>query len=132
TRAKDGLFLSDSEGRANDNLFKYPSRFIFDAGLENLELVKPLPDDLARQSREIIAYDKERLRNMRTLLAQGDRVRHPVFSEGTIQLVNTAASCYTVKFDSIATARSIQFAARLERVQETPDTESSKSRPSPS
>lgn len=131
TRAKDGLFLSDSEGRANDNLFKYPSRFIFDAGLENLEPVKPLPDDLARQSREIIAYDEERLRNMRTLLAQGDRVRHPVFGEGTIQLVNTAASCYTIKFDSIATARSIQFAARLERVQEAPDTEAAKAVPPP-
>ena len=131
TRAKDGLFLSDSEGRANDNLFKYPSRFIFDAGLENLELVKPLPDDLAKQSREIIAYDEERLKKMRTMLSVGDRVRHPVFGEGTVLLVNTAASCYTIKFDSIATARSIQFAARLERVQESPDTESSKSQPAP-
>lgn len=126
TRAKDGLFLSDSEGRANDNLFKYPSRFIFDAGLENMELVKPLPDDLAKQSREIIACDEERLKKMRTLLAAGDRVRHPVFGEGTVLLVNTAASCYTIKFDSIATSRSIQFAARLERVQEPPDTETAK------
>ncbi|MBQ7165988.1 MAG: UvrD-helicase domain-containing protein [Treponema sp.] len=118
TRAKDALFLSDSEGRANDNLFKYPSRFIFDAGLENLELVKPLPDDLSKQARAVISYDEERLKNIRTLLAAGDRVRHPVFGEGTIQLVNAAASCYTIKFDSIATARSIQFTAKLERVQE--------------
>lgn len=116
TRAKDALFLSDSEGRANDNLFKYPSRFIFDARLENLELVKPLPDDLSKQARAVISYDEERLKSIRTLLAAGDRVRHPVFGEGTIQLVNAAASCYTIKFDSIATARSIQFAAKLERV----------------
>ncbi|MBQ3799093.1 MAG: ATP-binding domain-containing protein, partial [Treponema sp.] len=116
TRAKDALFLSDSEGRANDNLFKYPSRFIFDAGLENLELVNPRPDDLSKQARAVISYDEERLKNIRTLLAAGDRVRHPVFGEGTIQLVNAAASCYTVKFDNIATARSIQFAAKLERV----------------
>lgn len=115
TRAKDGLFLSDSEGRANDNLFKYPSRFIFDAGLENLDLVKPLPDDLTKQARAVISYDEDRLKNIRTLLAAGDRVRHPVFGEGTILLVNMEASCYTVQFDSIETARSIQFAAKLEK-----------------
>ncbi len=115
TRAKDGLFLSDSEGRANDNLFKYPSRFIFDAGLENLDLVKSLPDDLTKQARAVISYDEDRLKNIRTLLAAGDRVRHPVFGEGTILLVNMEASCYTVQFDSIATARSIQFAAKLEK-----------------
>ncbi|MCR5622492.1 MAG: UvrD-helicase domain-containing protein [Treponema sp.] len=118
TRAKDGLFLSDSEGRANDNLFKYPSRFIFDTGLENLELARPLPDELAKQARAVISYDEERLKNIRTLLAAGDRVRHPVFGEGTIQLVNLAASCYTIKFDSIETARSIQFAAKLEKIQQ--------------
>ncbi|MBQ9537677.1 MAG: UvrD-helicase domain-containing protein [Treponema sp.] len=116
TRAKDGLFLSDSEGKANDNLFKYPSRFIFDAGLDNLELVKPLSEELARQSREIIEWDENRLQKIRNLLAVGDRVRHPVFGEGTIQLVNMEASCYTVKFDSMATARSIQFAASLEKL----------------
>ncbi len=116
TRAKDALFLSDSEGKANDNIFKYPSRFIFDTGLENLDLVKEIPEELASQSRAIISYDEERLKKMRTLLSTGDRVRHPVFGEGTVLLVNTAASCYTVQFDSIATARSIQFAAKLEKI----------------
>lgn len=116
TRAKDRLFLSDAEGKANDGIFKYPSRFIFDAGLENLELARPLDEDLAEQARRIIACDEARLDAMRSLFAAGDRVRHPVFGEGTIVLVNSTASCYVIQFDGMETQRSIQFAAKLEKV----------------
>lgn len=113
TRAKDMLFLSDSEGKANDGIFKYPSRFIFDAGLENMELVQPLDSALVAQSKAVISYDEERLSAMRTVFAAGERVKHPVFGTGTITLVNTNASCYTIKFDSMETERSIQFTAKL-------------------
>ena len=53
---------------------------------------------------------------MRSLFAAGDRVRHPVFGEGTIVLVNSTASCYVIQFDGMETQRSIQFAAKLEKV----------------
>ncbi|MBO5606427.1 MAG: UvrD-helicase domain-containing protein [Treponema sp.] len=116
TRAKTRLFLSDAEGKANDGIFKYPSRFIFDAGIENLELEKDLDEGLVEQARKIITYDESRLEKMNSLFSAGDRVRHPAFGEGTVTLVNTAAFCYTIKFDSLATERSIQFTARLERI----------------
>ncbi len=33
----------------------------------------------------------------------------------TVVLTNEKASCYTIKFDSLSTERSIQFAAKLEK-----------------
>lgn len=115
TRAKKGLFLSDAEGKANDGIFKYPSRFIFDAGMENLELENKLDDELLSQTKKIITYDETRLKNMRTLFKKGDEIIHPVFGRGKIILVNTKASCYTIKFDGMETERSILFTAKLER-----------------
>lgn len=116
TRAQRRLFLSDAEGKANDGIFKYPSRFIFDAGLENLELERPLDEGLVRQAQKIIACDETRMRAMRSLFAAGDRVRHPVFGDGTVILVNSTASCYTIQFDGMETQRSIQFAAKLQKL----------------
>ena len=116
TRAQRRLFLSDAEGKANDGIFKYPSRFIFDAGLENLELERPLDEGLVQQAQKIIACDEARMRAMRSLFAAGDRVRHPVFGDGTVILVNSTASCYTIQFDGMETQRSIQFAAKLQKL----------------
>ena len=115
TRAKKGLFLSDAEGKANDGIFKYPSRFIFDAGMENLELENKLDDELLSQTKKIITYDETRLKNMKTLFKSGDEILHPVFGRGKIILVNTNASCYTIKFDGMETERSILFTAKLEK-----------------
>ncbi|MBO7637401.1 MAG: UvrD-helicase domain-containing protein, partial [Treponema sp.] len=116
TRAKKGLYLSDSEGKANDGIFKYPSRFIFDAGLENLDVEQELDESLVEQAQKVISYDEKRLANMRSLLSVGDRVRHKTFGDGTITLVNANAFCYMVKFDAIETERSIQFSAKLEKI----------------
>lgn len=115
TRAKNGLFLSDAEGKANDGIFKYPSRFILDAGFQNLELVKELDKNLVEQTQSLIDYDEKRLSQMKNLFSPGDRVVHPVFGAGTVVLTNEKASCYTIKFDSLSTERSIQFAAKLEK-----------------
>ena len=101
TRAQKKLFLSDCEGAANDNLFRYPSRFLFDAELTNFDLVQPLDESLVEQTHKIIAYDEERLAKMRTLFCVGDRVKHPAFGLGTITLINTNAFCYVIKFDSV-------------------------------
>ncbi|MCQ2078574.1 MAG: UvrD-helicase domain-containing protein [archaeon] len=46
TRARDMLYLSDSEGVSNGT-YKYPSRFIFDIGRENLDYVVELDSELA-------------------------------------------------------------------------------------
>lgn len=113
TRAQKRLFLSENEGV---NLGKYPSRFIFDAGEENLEFVSPLPDDLRESALRKIREATERLEILQDLLFVGDRVRHPVFGEGVIVDVNAKDSCYVVQFDSLKTTRNLQFTAKLERL----------------
>lgn len=116
TRAKDRLFISDAEGKANDGIFKYPSRFIFEAAgedMKNFDIEKPLDKGLVEQSQKIIKYDESRLKAAATQFKKGDRVRHKVFGDGTIVLVNDKAFCYTIKFDDLATERSVQFAAPL-------------------
>lgn len=113
TRAQKRLFLSENEGA---HLGKYPSRFLFDAGEENLEFVSPLPDDLRESALRKIREETERLEILEKLLFVGDRVRHPVFGEGVIVDVNAEDSCYVVQFDSLKTARNLQFTAKLERV----------------
>ena len=116
TRAKDRLFISDAEGKANDGIFKYPSRFIVEAAgedMKNYDIEKPLDKSLVEQSQKIIKYDEGRLKAAATQFKKGDRVRHKVFGDGTIVLVNDKAFCYTIKFDDLATERSVQFAAPL-------------------
>jgi DNA helicase-2/ATP-dependent DNA helicase PcrA len=116
TRAKDRLFISDAEGKANDGIFKYPSRFIFEAAgedMKNFDIEKPLDKSLVEQSQKIIKYDEGRLKAAATQFKKGDRVRHKVFGDGTIVLVNDKAFCYAIKFDDLATERSVQFAAPL-------------------
>lgn len=116
TRAKEMLFISDAEGKANDGIFKYPSRFIFDAELENLDFVSPLDDGLYAQARKVIAASTERLDALQTLFSVNDRICHPIFGEGTIVLVNKNASCYTIQFDKMETERNIQFLAHLKKI----------------
>ncbi len=116
TRAKDLLFISDSEGHTNDGLFKYPSRFILDANLENFDLEGKLDTSLLEQTKKLLDYDEKRLESMKTQFAKGDVVMHPAFGKGVISLVNTKAACYTIKFDSLSTERSIQFTAKLTKV----------------
>ncbi len=111
TRAKKRLFLSENEGV---NQGKYPSRFIFDAGEENLEFVSPLPNDLRDSALRKIREDTDRLEILQNLLFVGDRIRHQVFGEGVIVDVKAQDSCYVVQFDSLKTTRNLQFTAKLE------------------
>lgn len=116
TRAQKRLFLSENEDGGNINLSKYPSRFIFDAGEENLEFVRPLPEDLREKALRQIREETEYLELLQNLFLVGDRVRHPVFGEGFVVEVNAKDSCYVVQFDSLKTTRNLQFTAKLERV----------------
>ncbi len=111
TRAMDRLYLSDAEGVANDNLVKYPSRFIFDAGEENIDYVIPLENGLKTGLTQAIAAGEERLRNMTAQFGSGDRVNHPVFGAGSVVAVLEKDACYAVKFDALPTERNIQFSA---------------------
>ncbi|MBP5301078.1 MAG: UvrD-helicase domain-containing protein [Victivallales bacterium] len=117
TRAKERLFLSDAEGVHNDNLCKFPSRFLFDAGEENLDCVQPIPAELLQRTRNYIAADEKRLKAVSELFTPGQRVQHQVFGEGTIRQVNLRDACYEIQFEKLPTPRTIRFGTALTLVE---------------
>ena len=117
TRAMDRLYLSDAEGSNYDGSFRYPSRFLFDAGEENLEYVVPLDpqlkDGALTQIRRTEAEDRA-MPGEASLV--GRRVRHPVFGQGTVVGTDRAGQGYIVQFDTMVTPRTLSAGARLELV----------------
>lgn len=111
TRAIKALYLSDSEGFSNDNVFKLPSRFIFDARRENLTYVRELPASFEGRVNQIASP------NMIQRFQNGDRVVHPVFGCGTIMDVDTKTQSYKIQFDQLKTERNIQFKVPLKHFQ---------------
>ncbi|WP_413733094.1 ATP-dependent helicase [Sodalis sp. RH20] len=117
TRAMDGLYLSDSEGVANDGIFKYPSRFIFDAGSENVAFDVPLDQALMSGGHNVMTADAALPAAGASRFRAGDRVSHGVFGCGTVIAVDGYESAYSIKFDGLPTERSIQFGAPLIRLE---------------
>ena len=109
TRAMDGLFLSDSEGVANDGVFKAPSRFIFDAGRENLKFVRELDPYLETQTKRIISMSEAQTFEV------GDKIEHPVFGLGVIVKLNFSDSTYSILFENMKTDRNILFSAKMKK-----------------
>lgn len=109
TRAEKGLFMSDSEGFNHDNTGKTPSRFLYEAGIENLRFDRPLPEQAPLPQAPPSSKGKPRL-------ASGDMVEHPVFGRGLIMEVDSARETYTVQFDKMPTPRTLRFAAPLDKI----------------
>ena len=110
TRAMDRLYLSDSEGISNDGIFKYPSRFIFDAGKQNLQFVKELDPYLEVHSQSATKLFSGQIFKVK------ERVEHPVFGPGTVTGINMSESSYSILFDNLKTERNIQFRAKLDKI----------------
>jgi len=107
TRAMNRLYLSDSEGLSNDGIFKLPSRFIFDAGKENIHFVKELDPYLEIQTKKVAAATPSDIHR------PGDRIEHPVFGSGLITDIKPNESSYSILFDKLKTVRNILFSAKL-------------------
>ncbi|HEX3078106.1 MAG TPA: 3'-5' exonuclease, partial [Lachnospiraceae bacterium] len=120
TRAENALFLSDSEGVNFDGSFRYPSRFIFNTDKEYVNYLVELEDRLVDESIAYIRINENKIRPAKNgTYVIGDRIIHKVFGIGQIVDVNNALKCYSIKFDSMATNRSISFAIPLERSEES-------------
>ena len=115
TRAMTRLYLTDAEGAANDGIFKYPSRFIFEMGAENLDFAAPLDPRLEEAARAHIALDEAQMALRQAAFTAGDRIIHPIFGPGAILAANPRELCYTIQFDKLKTERTIQFGAPLEK-----------------
>lgn len=106
TRAERGLFLSDSDGFRHDTGAKIPSRFLYEAGPDDMEQERALPELVTS------APPVDRPAG-RAEFASGDMVEHPVFGQGLIIEVDEDAGAYTIQFTKLATARTLRFEAPL-------------------
>lgn len=132
TRAKDKLYLTDSEGyyigsNGNSNE-RFISRFIFDIGKENITYIEKLPINLVLNSKRFIEnkeyYQREyekRLKNEQIKFVVGDRVRHRGFGEGIIESIDEITHSYIIKFDNFSSSRNLAFSANLEKIDDDKD-----------
>ena len=115
TRAMDRLFLSDGAGNNYDGSFRYPSRFLFNAGEENVEYAVPLDPELVEQARNHIRRTEEpEPEQERPNEAIGKRVCHSVFGEGTVIGIPRGQAGFIVQFDAMVTPRTFGPAVKLE------------------
>ena len=105
TRAEDRLFLSDAAGFGYDGVSRCPSRFLFNAGAEEVEYVEPLDPSLMEEAKRQIAKTEEQEPMEKPPFTAGTRVRHRIFGEGTVLLPGEGG--IIVQFDRIVTPRTI-------------------------
>ena len=115
TRAQDRLFLSDAAGTNYDGSFRYPSRFLFNAGTENVDYAVPLDPALIEEAHNRIRgteygpRDKDPGEGI-----VGKRVKHGVFGGGTIIGLPRGQTGYIIQFDNVPTPRTLTPSAKLE------------------
>ena len=116
TRAERSLCLTDAEGRMLDGAPRYPSRFILDIDPAHLEFTRKLREDLVRDARKYVAFTDSAMPEAidDASLPEGTRVSHPVFGEGTVIGVDREKRAHIIKFDRLATERTISFSGKLD------------------
>ena len=116
TRARDGLYLTEAEGRSHEGAARYPSRFLLDIDPAALEFSDKPSDPQMADARSVYAltdrWIADLVRDAR--FSVGDRVVHAVFGAGRVSAVDTGKRAYEVEFDGMDTPRTISFKAKLE------------------
>ena len=128
TRAENVLCMSDSEDSGGGDVqCRYPSRFLLEMNLDELDVVQGFSEEWYQAARSHIA-EVDRNRELGEGLgddsgvdgvagkkvptaqfAEGDRVVHKIMGAGTIVGIDAENFYYEIKFDRIATHRAIQF-----------------------
>lgn len=113
TRAERGLALSAAEGYNFDGSPRFPSRFLIEIGDQLIEFTPRLAGSLLKEANDYISRSERLLASASEgRFPVGQRVRHFIFGEGTVEAVEPDA--YLVKFDELDTARRISFRVKLE------------------
>lgn len=100
TRARDMLYMSESEGYLNDNgALKYPSRFISEIE-HGLILIDGNPDpSLLEGTRNMVRQlDSELGGGDCSVMAAGTKVTHRIFGEGAVESYDPVSKSYKVRF----------------------------------
>ena len=114
TRAEQKLFITGAGGKNIDGSVRFPSRFVLDIDDGLLEFTEPLSPQITKAAREHAVHNDLLFRDNPDRLSEGQRVMHPVFGEGTI--LGMDGSAYSIKFDKMATPRSLSVTAPLKKL----------------
>ena len=114
TRAKNALFISDSEGKNFDGSFRYPSRFILDIDKELLRYETELSESLLSKTKKAASETLLSDTDADSLpFRKGDRIVHPVFGPGLVTGTDKALGAYIILFDGMTAERKISFKMKL-------------------
>ena len=108
TRAEKTLTLTEAAGISHEGTARYPSRFLFEMGKENLHYLVELDPSWEGEARRYIRATEKRMAPPADPLAPGVRVEHALFGKGTILDVDNGQQCLTIRFDS-GRERTIRF-----------------------
>ena len=120
TRAEKRLFLTDSEGYAQNGKQKLPSRFLAEIGEENYIRVGAVSKELQEKVESYSSDSQEKL--TATILPVGKKVAHPAFGNGEIIGYKNNGS-YIVKFPKLSGERVLSreyFASKVFTQQKKP------------
>ena len=115
TRARRGLYITESAGRNIDGSPRYPSRFILDIAPGLLEYTEPPRDGLIREARDYIRSSASRLPEdeQTPQFSPGDRVLHSHLGPGRVMETDAENEAYLIHFDVLPTPRKISFKVKL-------------------
>ena len=119
TRCEKGLYLSDGDQRnASDSLFI--SRFVLDVDPSLVDYISGIDEEVLQKNKDYIAKEADRLLpdEEDIGLQAGDRVRHRVFGEGTVEKIDPKEEAIYIRFDSLPTVRALALSAakKLEKI----------------
>lgn len=131
TRARENLFLMDSEGLSQSGMQKLPSRFLHEIGEENYTRIGVISDEAEQE-----AESRKRTNapsDSKTVSANaGQEVEHPVFGRGKILSVNQKTGSCLVQFERFDMPRNMMLryfektAGQIEERTEVPEEKRSK------
>ncbi len=117
TRAMNGLYLTDAEGRNHDSSPRYPSRFLLDIERKLIKVERAPSEELLAMTARISDMQGRSFYAAELVPFEvGTVVEHVVFGRGVITDVDREKLAYRIHFDSLGTERSISFKVKLTEV----------------
>lgn len=95
TRAKEELYLTESEGVGLRGILKAPSRFLFDIEENFIKRIGNIPEEIMEEYRFQIREQRE---ESITRYQLGAQVKHKAFGEGMIEEVDEKTKTYMIRF----------------------------------
>jgi len=99
TRAREQLYLTESEGFSAGGQRKIPSRFLFDVDEGLYERVGTIPEEVEVDFRKKVCRNNSQVDS--TLFLIGSKINHTIFGEGEIQSLDAGKGVYNIYFRDI-------------------------------